>query len=46
MKGTLYYRTVRRWARFKAGREFVKANARSGTPVTAAITDNKSAIKK
>ena len=47
MKDTLSYPAVRRWAqRFKAGWESVEDDPRSGAPVTAATTDNKSAIKK
>ena len=47
MKGALSYPAVRRWAqRFRVGRDSVEDDPRSGAPVTAATTDNKSAIKK
>ena len=46
-KGALSYPAVRRWAqRFRVGRDSVEHDPRSGAPVTAATTDNKSAIKK
>ena len=46
MKGALSYPAVRRWAqRFSFGRDSVEDDPRSGAPVTAATTDNKSAIK-
>ena len=47
MKGALSYPAVRRWAqRFRVGRDSVEDYSQSGAPVTAATTDNKSAIKK
>ena len=47
MKGALSYPAVRRWAqRFRIGRDSFEDDLRSGAPVTAATTDNKSAIKK
>ena len=47
MKGALSYPAVRRWnQRFRAGRDPVEDDPRSGAPVTAATTDSKSAIKK
>ena len=46
MKGALSYPAVRRWAqRFRFGRDSVEDDPRFGAPVTAATTDNKSAIK-
>ena len=47
MKGALSYPAVRRWTkRFRVDRDSVEDDHRSGAPVTAATTDNKSAIKK
>ena len=47
MKGALSYSAVRRWAqRFRVGQDSVEDDPRSGAQVTAATTDNKSAIKK
>ena len=47
MKGALSYSAVRRCAqRFRVGRDSVEDDPRSGAPVTATTTDNKSAIKK